>query len=113
MILIYINNIILAGDSMQEFDFIKHKLDRNFKIKDFWLLRYFLGLEIVHSRQGVFLSQRQYCLNILGDTGFLGSKLAQTLATMGLKLTNDGGGAYHNLASYRRLIGRLLYLTTA
>lgn len=90
MLLIYDDNIILASDSMQKFDFIKHKLDQNFKIKDFGLLHYFLGLKVAHSCQGVFLSQGQYCLNILGDTGFLGSKLAQTPAARGLRLTNDG-----------------------
>ena len=40
--------------------------------------KYFLGIEVAHQKHSVFLSQRKYALNLLGETGFLGCKPANT-----------------------------------
>jgi hypothetical protein len=45
-LLIYVDDIILAGTSLEEFQRIKSILDSNFKIKDLGILKYFLGLEV-------------------------------------------------------------------
>jgi hypothetical protein len=52
----------------------KHMFDVNFKIKDVGILKYFLGLEVAHSSQGIIISQRKYNLDLLEDNGMLGSK---------------------------------------
>ena len=90
-LLIYVDDIILAGSSLKEFDFIKQILDQNFKIKDLGLLRFFLGLEVAYSRTGIFLSQRQYCLNLISNSGLLGAKPTQTPANAGFRLSHDRG----------------------
>jgi hypothetical protein len=45
-LLVYVEDIILSGTSIAEFDRIKHILDSKFKIKDLVPLKYFLGLEV-------------------------------------------------------------------
>ncbi|GAU41486.1 hypothetical protein TSUD_239620 [Trifolium subterraneum] len=110
-LLVYVDDIILAGTSMTEFDRIKSILDTNFKIKDLGPLKYFLGLEVAQSREGLIISQRKYCLDLLKDSGLLGSKPASTPLDPAVKLHNDAGKLYEDISSYRRLIGRLLYLT--
>jgi hypothetical protein len=110
-LLIYVDDIILAGTSLEEFQRIKSILDSNFKIKDLGILKYFLGLEVAHSKAGITVSQRKYCLDLLNDSGLLGSKPAATPLDPSIKLHQDGGKPFDDIASYRRLIGRLLYLT--
>jgi hypothetical protein len=111
-LLVYIDDIILAGNSLAEFDRIKTIMDEEFKIKDLGKLRYFLGIEVAHSKSGISICQRKYCLDLLKDTGLLGSKPAPTPLDSSTKLHQDNNAAYKDVAGYRRLVGKLLYLTT-
>lgn len=47
-------------------------------LKDLGAANYFLGLEISRSTQGIYLSQRKYCTQILEDFGYLAAKLVAT-----------------------------------
>lgn len=47
--------MLLARDSLHEFQLIKTALDTSFKIKDLGTLKYFLGLEVAHSTLGISL----------------------------------------------------------
>ncbi|CAJ2665922.1 unnamed protein product [Trifolium pratense] len=89
VILVYIDDIIVTGTSMIEINRIKNILDLNFKIKDLGILKYFLGSEVAHSKQGITISQRKYCLDLLQDTGLLGSKLVSTPLDPSIKLHQD------------------------
>lgn len=111
-ILVYVDDIILVGNSMSEFDRIKHILNETFNIKELGTLKYFLGLEVAHSKTGISLSQRKYCLDLLQESGMLGSKPAPTPLDPSVKLHADNGKAFDDIGTYRRLIGRLLYLNT-
>ena len=67
--------------------------------------------ELARSSQGTFLNQRKYILDILKDVGFTGVKLATFPLPKGLHLSSESGELIPNPLSYRRLVGRLLYLT--
>jgi hypothetical protein len=110
-LLVYVDDIVLDGTSMAEIKSVKLFLDHHFRIKDLGQLRYFLGLEIARSSSGIFLNQRKYTLELLEDTGFLGAKPASTPFDPHTKLSINDGPPLDDPSSYRRLIGRLLYLT--
>lgn len=55
LLLVYVDDILIAGNSLEEFDKIKAVLHYNFKIKNLRQLKYFLGLEVAHSKQGISL----------------------------------------------------------
>jgi hypothetical protein len=110
-LLVYVDDIILAGNNLNEFTRIKSILDTQFKIKDLGVLKYFLGLEVAQSREGICISQRKYCLDLLKDSGILGAKPAITPLDPSVKLHNDTAKPYNDVSSYRRMIGKLLYLT--
>jgi hypothetical protein len=112
VLLVYVDDIILAGNCLTEFHHIKQLLDSQFKIKDLGQLKYFLGLEVAHSQHGISICQRKYCLDLLQDTGLLGAKPAKTPLDPSVKLHQDKAKSFEDIASYRRLVGKLLYLTT-
>ncbi|MCH82043.1 retrovirus-related pol polyprotein from transposon TNT 1-94, partial [Trifolium medium] len=101
--------LIQQGNSLVEFDRIKKVMDNEFKIKDLGSLKYFLGIEVAHSKSGISICQRKYCLDLLQDTGLIGSKPALEPS---IKLHQDNSAAYEDIEGYRRLVGKLLYLTT-
>ncbi|GAU31242.1 hypothetical protein TSUD_149280 [Trifolium subterraneum] len=109
-LLVYVDDIILAGNDLNEIDRIKGILDTHFKIKDLGILKYFLGLEVAQSREGITISQRKYCLDLLHDSGLFGSKPAPTPLDPAVKLHIDDSKPYEDVQLYRRLIGKLLYL---
>jgi len=63
---------------MHEINTVKNLLNVAFKIKDLGKLKYFLGLEIAQTHEGIHLYQKKYALEILDDAGMLGAKPATT-----------------------------------
>jgi hypothetical protein len=110
-LLVYVDDIVLTGDSMTEITDIKTNLHRTFGIKDLGVLKFFLGLEVAHSTKGITLSQRQYCLDLLVETGDLGCKPSSIPMDPSPKLHHDDNPPYTDITSYRTLVGKLLYLT--
>ena len=74
MLLVYVDDILLTGNNPDCVNSLKKLLDDRFGLKDVGYLRYFLGLEVARTDAGIGLTQRKYALEILKDTGFLGSK---------------------------------------
>ena len=111
VLLVYVDDILLTGNDLGCISALKLLLDTKFGLKDLGSLKYFLGLEVARSNKGISLNQRKYCLEILQDTGFLGSKPVRTPMEQNLHLSKDVGKLLPDASQYRKLIGRLLYLT--
>ncbi|XP_019435862.1 PREDICTED: uncharacterized protein LOC109342306 [Lupinus angustifolius] len=110
-LLIYVDDLILAGNDPKEITTVKNYLHRTFKIKDLGDLRYFLGLEVARSKHGITLCQRKYAIDLLSDTNFLTSKPVPTTMVRSTHLHQNDSKPYSNPLLYRQLVGRLLYLT--
>jgi len=75
-------------------------------------LKYFLGIEVAHSKQGISLCQRKYCLDLLDDSNTIGYKPISTPSNSSIKLHLDSSSPYDDIPAYRRLVGKLPYLNT-
>jgi len=107
-----VDDIILAGTSLEVFDELKAALHKAFCNKNLGQLKFFLGLEVARTSKGISLCRRKYYLELLEDVGLTSCKPASTPLDPSTRLYQDGGSPYPGITAYRRLVGRLLYLTT-
>ncbi|GMI68517.1 cysteine-rich RLK (RECEPTOR-like protein kinase) 8 [Hibiscus trionum] len=110
-LLVYVDDIIIAGKDLSALALIHEFLQQHFKLKDLGPLRYFLGFVVARNASGISLSQRHYALQILEDKGSLGKKPAELPIVSPHKLSAHEGELLPDPQIYRRLVGRLLYLT--
>lgn len=90
---------------------LKAFLLKRFYIEDLGDLKFFLGIEFARSEKGIFMSQRKYALHILQDSGLLGARPDSFPMEQNLALTSTNGALLNDPTKYRRLVGRLIYLT--
>jgi hypothetical protein len=79
-------------------------------MKDLGSLKYFLGIEVLRCKSGIFLSQRKYVLDLLKETGMTTCKPVSILLAEGMKLGIDRTQGSIDKGRYQRLVGRLMYL---
>ncbi|XP_057975439.1 uncharacterized mitochondrial protein AtMg00810-like [Malania oleifera] len=111
VLLLYVDDILLAGSDTAALEKVKSSLSAEFKLKDLGPLKFFLGLEIARSHKGISLSQRKYCLELIAESGLLAAKPVLFPMDTHTKLSKDDSELIDDVSAYRRLMGRLLYLT--
>lgn len=111
LILVYVDDLLISGNSLEEIQKLKDMLSHAFLMKDLGELRYFLGLEIDRSSAGFFVSQRKYTLDLLKEYNMMDAKPLQLPMDPNLKLTPDKGDILPSPTAYQRLLGKLIYLT--
>ena len=80
-------------------------------MKDLEHLSYFLGLEVTHSTDGLYITQAKYAFELLSRAGLTDSKTVDTLVKLNAYLTPTGGKPLSIPSLYRHLVGSLVYLT--
>ena len=78
---------------------------------DLGSLHYSLGISVTRSHDGMFLSQRQYAVELLQRTGMADCHSASTLANTQAKLSASNGAPVTDPSKYRSLISALQYFT--
>ena len=97
------NDIVITGSNSKGISSLKSFFQSQFHIKDLGMLRYFLGIEVMQNKHGIFLSQRKYMFDLLSETRKLAVKPYNSLMVL--------DKTFKDPERYRRLVGKLNYLT--
>ena len=103
------DDIVITGSDSKGISSFKSFLQSQFHTKDLRMLRYFLGIEVMRSKHGIFLSQRKYVLDLLFETGKLGVKPYNFSMAPSVHLTREGE-TFEDPERYGRLVRKLNYL---
>ncbi|GKV49000.1 hypothetical protein SLEP1_g55774 [Rubroshorea leprosula] len=110
-VLIYVDDIVITSNDAEKLAALKAYLYKEFSIKDLGPLKYFLGVEVARTAEGIILSQQKYALDILIEAGLLGAKPSHFPLDQHHRLKLASGPLASDSSQYMRLVGRLLYLT--
>nr|KYP41064.1 Retrovirus-related Pol polyprotein from transposon TNT 1-94 [Cajanus cajan] len=111
ILLVYVDDIIVSGDDKREQQLLSECLATEFEIKTLGRLKYFLGIEVAHSKKGIFISQQKYITDLLKETGKTGCRPASTPVDPNIKLGSMEEDIAVDKEMYQRLVGRLIYLS--
>lgn len=115
--LVYVDDMLITGDSLELIEKTKTSLQQTFKVKYFGEIKYFLSIEFVISDNGMVMHQRKYTLELISEVGLTTAKPASTPIDHNVKLTSTlydihvkDTSLVTDQIAYQRLIGKFLYL---
>jgi Reverse transcriptase (RNA-dependent DNA polymerase) len=111
LLIIYVDDMIITGDDLDEIKRLEERLAGEFEMKNLGGLKFFLGIEVTRSKQGIILSQRKYILDLLTEVGMLECKPVETPVAINEKLGEFEDQVPTNKERYQRLVGKLIYLS--
>ena len=90
LLIVYVDDIVITGSDFRGIFSLKSFIHNQFHTKDLRMLKNFLGVEIMRSKQRFLLSQRKYILDILSETGKLSTKPCSAPMDPNVQLTKEG-----------------------
>jgi transposase InsO family protein len=112
-LLLYVDDIVLTASSSALLQRIMTRLSSEFAMTDLGDLHHFLGIAVTRSSDGLFLSQRQYAVELLQRAGMAECHPTPTPVDTHAKLSATDGVplSAKDASEYRSLAGALQYLT--
>ena len=111
LLLLYVDDMIITGDNRSSIQELKNFLSQQFEMRDLRHLSYFLGLEITHFIDGLYITQAKYASELLSRVGLTDNKNVDTPVELNVHLTPSGGKPLSNPSLYKQLVGNLVYFT--
>jgi hypothetical protein len=110
-LLLYVDNIIVIGNSSTAIQALLHQLSTEFDIKDLGPLKFFLGLQIDYNASGFLVHQQKYASDLLAKFNMATYKPCSTPFVSLSRLRKDDGLPLSDPTPFRSMVGELQYLT--
>lgn len=111
LLLLYVDDMLITGDDPDHIFHVKRQLGEQFQMFDLGPLSYFLGIEVLQSAKGYYLSQFKYIQDLIAHVGLSDNRTAATPMELHLKLHPSDGTPLEDPSRYRHIVGSLVYLT--
>ncbi|XP_062093378.1 uncharacterized mitochondrial protein AtMg00810-like [Humulus lupulus] len=105
------DDILITGSSTTEITALISPLNSKFSLKDLGPLKYFLGIQVQSTSNGIILTQQKYITDVLCRAKMQYANPLPTPMTGGEKLSTQGCDPIQSPQLYRSLVGALQYVT--
>ena len=105
IVCLYVDDLIYTGNNTAMFDGFKKSMMAEFEMSDLGMMHYFLGIEVVQSSTGIFISQKKYVREILDRFQMKDCNPVNTPSKFGMKLNKDNGGKKVDDTRYKQIVG--------
>ncbi|CAB4006890.1 Hypothetical predicted protein [Paramuricea clavata] len=109
IVIVWVDDLIIASDSMQLMEEFKESMKIQFKMKDLGRITFFLGMDFKQSKGEIKMNQKRFILKILERFGMIDCKPRLTPSEQRLEFNC---GELSNARQYREMIGSLIYAMT-
>jgi hypothetical protein len=106
-----VDDILITGPNSQAITALITALQSDFPVKDLGPIHYFIGIEVLHDVNGLFLSQKQYILDLLKRSNMVNAKSVTSPMSSSTTLTRFDSEAFGDPSLYRSIVGSLQYLS--
>ncbi|GJZ47120.1 putative ribonuclease H-like domain-containing protein [Tanacetum coccineum] len=113
LVQVYMDDIIFGSTKKELCNTFKKLMHDKFQMSSIGELKFFLGLQVQQKKDGIFVSQDKYVLEILMKFGFTEVKTASTPMETQNPLLKDEDGEEVDVHMYRSMIGSLMHLTSS
>ena len=110
-IALYVDDLIFTGNNAELIEAFKEVMKKEFEMTDLGLMKYFLGLEVIQWKDGIFVLQEMYAEEVLKKFKMTSCNPVSTPMEPSIKLSKYADGDWVDASKYRSLIGSLRYLT--
>ncbi|KAI3515606.1 hypothetical protein L1887_14507 [Cichorium endivia] len=110
IVAVYVDDILLTQDNLEEIAQLKQFLDDTFKIKDLGRLHFFLGLEFNYIDHGIVIHQQKYIRELLDVYSLTNSKQVSTPLVSKSTFFSKQIPLLDDPSVYRQLVGKLNFL---
>jgi hypothetical protein len=111
ILVLYVDDLILTGSDPKLLTHVKSNLKKKFEMIDLGHLHYFLGLQVLQTKEGISLSQSKYACDLLHHFHMEYCKPTPSPFQSGVKLVATCTTPKVDATLYHQLVGILLYLT--
>ncbi|GJT38444.1 putative ribonuclease H-like domain-containing protein [Tanacetum coccineum] len=109
LVQVYVDDIIFASTKKELCNAFEKLMHEKFQMSSMVELTFFLGLQVQQKKDGMFISQDKYVVEILKKFGFTEVKTASTPMETQKPLLKDEDGEEVDVHMYRSMIGSLMY----
>ena len=112
IIIVWVDDIIIAANTIQSMKSIKSDLSSKFQMKDLGQLSTFLGIKFDQHHESISMSQSHYLENVLKTFGFNDCRPRTTPCEQNINAYAESTGPTYNNHQYRQMVGSLIYAMT-
>ncbi|GKE31047.1 putative ribonuclease H-like domain-containing protein, partial [Tanacetum coccineum] len=113
LVQIYVDDIIFGSTKKELCNAFEKLMHEKFQMSSMGELTFFLGLQVQQKKDGIFISQDKYVVEILNKFRFTEVKTASTPMETQKPLLKDEDSEEMDVYMYRSMIGSLTYLTSS
>ncbi|GJS19145.1 putative ribonuclease H-like domain-containing protein [Tanacetum coccineum] len=113
LVQVYVDDIIFGSTKKSLCDEFEQMMHKKFQMSSMGELTFFLGLQVQQKKDGIFISQDKYVVDILKKFDFITVKTASTPTETNKALIKDEEAENVDVHLYRSMIGSLMYLTAS
>lgn len=110
IVVVYVDDIIFGSNVESMSQLFSSTMQKEFEMYLFTELKFFLGLQVHQTKNGICLYQNKYLKQIMKKYGMEECKLVYTPMVTECNLRQNGDSPTFNQSKYRSMIGSFIYL---